>query len=147
MGIVHECTETIDGITYTTHTLPATVGLSVMPRLVALLGDKILPLMFEAGVDGIEELFKDPKILAVFISNISERITQRRAEGEADPTDVLRDIMLKTEADKVRIGTTTVRGSVYQNFDDHFAGNYTHLLKVVGWLGQVNFVPPSAESP
>lgn len=144
MGVVRKHTTEIDGITYETTTLPATVGLSVFPRLVALLGDKILPLVFEVGGEGLEALFKDSKVIGVLISNIAERATSKMAEGE-DPMSVLRDVLVKTTADKVRIGSTEVQGSVHKSFDSHFAGDYRHLIAVVGWVGGVNFMPASTE--
>lgn len=144
MGIVRNHETEIDGIAYKTTTLPASVGLSVMPRLVALLGDKILPLLFEVGGEGIEALFKDPKVIGTLISNIADRAATKMSAGE-DPMGVLRDLLLKTTADKVRVGSAEVEGSVYKSFDSHFAGDYRHLIAVVGWVGGVNFMPASTD--
>jgi len=150
MGIVKKQSTVIDGITYTTETLPAISGLVVIPRLVALFGREVLALLFglmgDAGVDedAIEALIADPKVLAAIVANVATNIAT--AQTKEDPTTVLRDVLRTTRADKVDIGATSpVEGSVYEWFDSHFSARYAHLMKVVGWVARVNFFGPSLE--
>lgn len=146
MGVVKEHSITIDGIYYTTKTLPAIQGLVVMPRLVNLVGYKTLALIFgayqEAGSEGATALFSDMTVTAAVIANIAKNLAEKRP-GDPDPTDVLKDALIDTTADKVDFGAGPVQGSVYEHFDEHFGANYMHLLKVVGWVGAVNFIGPS----
>ncbi len=139
MGYVKAHSKTIDGVTYTATTLPATQGLAIFPRLVALLGEQGVALLFGAGAESFGNMMEDPKVVGALVTHIAKGITN--AGGQ--PTDVLRDIMATCSADKCRMGDTEVQASVFEHFDEHFSGDYMHLLKVVGWIGQINFMKPS----
>ena len=136
MATTNEHTRQIDGVTYTTRTLPASQGLLILPRLMALFGEALIGLMFTTSEDEREHLLSDPKILGAVISQIAKHA------AENDGLLVLRDLLGATEADRVRVGDAEVPGSVHTHFDGHFAGRYRHLVEVALWVGTVNFAAP-----
>jgi hypothetical protein len=136
MSTTRTHTKTIDGTIYTTTTLPATDGLRIMPKLVALLGDSLVGLIFATDEKQRDGLMEDPKILAAIVTGIAT------TAAETDGLMVIKDLLRTTEADRVRIGDAEVPGSVHTHFDLHFAGRYKHLIEVAMWVGQVNFFAP-----
>lgn len=138
MATIREHTNTIDGIVYTTTTLPASDGLRIMPRLVALLGDALVGLIFATDEDQRDGLLEDPKILAAVVTGIATTA----AESEVGGLMVIKDLLRTTQADRVAIGDAEVPGSVHTHFDLHFAGRYKHLVEVAMWVGRVNFFAP-----
>jgi len=136
MGVIREHTQAIDGIAYTTQTMPASDGLKILPRLVALLGDSLTGLFFATSEEDRDKLLTNPKVLGAMISEIS------RAAAEDDGLLVLRDMLKSTSADLVRVGDAEIPASVHTHFDQHFAGRYRHLLEVCLWVGRVNFTNP-----
>ena len=134
MGTIKTHTTTIDGIQYTTKTFPAAEGLQLLPRLISLLGEQVLSL-FIAGRHDIEHLAETPEVLAAMLARIADN-------AKDGGLLVFRDLLRYTEADKVSIGDTQVPGSVFEHFDEHFAGRYGHLLKVCLWVARVSFSEP-----
>ncbi len=129
-------TKTIDGVTYTTRTLPASRGLVIMPKLLALFGEPVLKLMFTADADQRVELLQQPKIVAALLHGIATNAS------ETDGLLVVKDLFETTTADKVRIGDAEVEGSILSHFDGHFAGRYAHLAAVALWVATCNFIAP-----
>lgn len=129
-------TKVIDGISYTTTMLPARQGLAILPKLIALFGEPVLKLMFAADADQRAELIRDPKVMASILHSMAA------SASDGDGLLVIQDLFNATEADKVRIGDTTVSGNVAVHFDDHFAGKYGHLMNVALWVASVNFLGP-----
>lgn len=123
----------IDGITYTTETLPATEGLRILPKLVDLVGENGLALLMGTTDDQKDSLMANAEVTSSLMANVAARA------AENDGLLVLRDLMAKTRCDKIKIGDATIEGSVHENFDDHFAGRYLHLINVAIWVGRVSF--------
>lgn len=146
MGVVEDKTTKIDGINYTTTKFAATDGIIIAPMLVALLGEKLMALLFSIGGEGVEALHENPRVIGPILANIGLQIAKRRADGEENPAEVLKDMLQQTTCDAIRIGSTTVKGNVHEHFDTHFAGEYGHLIKVVAWVGSINFMKPSLGS-
>jgi hypothetical protein len=136
MATVKEHSRTIAGIHYTTKTLPASVGLVIMPKLMALFGEALVGLFFATDDESREALLEDPKVLAAVVSSIAEKA------AESNGLLVLKDLLVSTTADKVAVGDAEVPGSVHTHFDGHFAGRYRHLVEVALWVGQANFFAP-----
>ncbi len=134
MSTTKEHSKVINGITYTTKTLPASTGLVIVPRILALMGEKVAALMFAAS--DAEGLLEDPKIRGAIFANLAKNA------AETDGLLVLRDLLETTKCDKVKIGDVEVEGSVRDHFDDHFQGRYMHLIEVALWVAQVNFLGP-----
>jgi hypothetical protein len=143
MGLAkREQTTEIDGVRYTTRVLPAMEGINILPQLIALVGDKLMPIIFATGGEGLDSLREDPAVIGVILANIAAKAAKRQSLGE-DPMKVIKDILVSTRCNKVRLGDVTAEGSVYDHFDEHFAGDYAHMFSVVGWVGGVNFMPAS----
>jgi hypothetical protein len=126
----------IDGITYTTTTLPASEGLKIMPKLVALLGDSLVGLIFATDEAERDKLLEDPKVLGLLITSIA------RTAAEDNGLLVLKDLLQATTCKAIQIGDAVAEGALATYFDDHFAGRYKHLVEVAMWVGRVNFFGP-----
>jgi hypothetical protein len=136
MATLKEHTRDFSGTTYTTRTLPASKGLIIMPKLMALFGEALVGLFFATDEKARETLLEDPKILAAVIASIAEKA------AETDGLLVIKDLLIGTRADKVKVGDVEVEGSVHDHFDEHFSGRYRHLVEVAVWVGTCNFMAP-----
>lgn len=133
MTIVTEHKTTIDGVQYKIRTLPTTVGLVVLPKIIAMVGEPVVKLL-TTDDETREELFESPAVIAAVLMAMAKNA------AETDGLLVVKDLMAGLEADKVRIGEAEVAGSVEQHFDTHFAGRYKHLASVVMWLMSAHFI-------
>jgi hypothetical protein len=136
MATIQNHSKTIDGITYTTRTLPASKGLVILPKLTGLFGEALMGLFFATDEEDREELLQNPQVIAAAITTIAEKA------AASDGLLVIRDLLTSTEADLVRVGEAEVPGSVFTHFDGHFSGRYRHLVEVAFWVGSVNFAGP-----
>lgn len=135
MSIVTKHTKEIEGIAYTTTTLPASVGLVIAPKLLALLGEKVAALLFATHGEGsmVEELLQDPKVQGQILASIADKV------AATDGLLIVRDLLQTTECNQIKIGETHIQGSVADHFDSHFAGRYGHLFRVALWVARINF--------
>lgn len=136
MATIKEHTRDFSGTTYTTKTLAASRGLVIMPKLMALFGEALVGLFFATSDEDRETLLSDPKVLAAVISSIAEKA------AETDGLLVVKDLLIDTHADRVRVGDAEVPASVHAHFDHHFSGRYRHLVEVAIWVGSCNFMAP-----
>ncbi len=137
MSVVSDKTTIIDGKTYTTKTLPASEGLRLMPKIITLFGEKILALFVSTDEKQAEGLLKNPKVVAAMLVEMAEK-----AGESEDGWLVMKDLMKYTTCDKVQVGAVEGEGSVFKHFDDHFAGDYQHLLQVAMWVTHAGFTKP-----
>lgn len=103
----------IDGLVYTSTKLPTSLGLELWPRVTALLGAALTRSLVTSDAAGI-----DPGGLV--------RVAERAMRDGLVP--LVRDLLRKTQCGKLR--STGKDGDVLSDFDEHFAGDYGHLLKV-----------------
>ena len=136
MGTIKKHTTVLDGKPYTCETFPATEGLVIIPKLLALLGDDVANLIFSTDDAEIAELMGNTKVMAAMLMKISMRVS------ETDGLLVLRDLLQYTTCDKVQVGEAELTASVYERFDTHFAADYLHLIKVVQWVARASFASP-----
>ena len=138
MGLIKEHKTVIDGITYTTTTLDAGMGLVIMPKILAMMGERVAALIFatEGEEEATEELLSDPAVQGKIMAAIADKV------AETNGLLVVKDLLSTTVADKVSIGDTEVPGALAQHFDQHFAGRYGHLFRVALWVARVNFLTP-----
>jgi hypothetical protein len=141
MGVITSHTTVIDGIGYTTKTLPATEGLALLPRLIRLAGDKAMTLLMGVDSGDVDALLSEGEVVAALLVGMAER-----ASDDDDGWTIARQILKYTTADKVRIGEAEIPGSVAEHFDTHFAARYQHLLEVCVWAARVGFGGPSSVS-
>jgi hypothetical protein len=135
MSIVTTAEKTIGGTKYRTRILPATSGLVILPKVVALMGEPIIKLMTE-DEDMRAKMVENPAILAAILASMAKQA------AKDDGLLVVVELMEGVQADKVRIGDAEVDGSVAEHFDTHFAGRYKHLAEVAMWVMTVNFAAP-----
>lgn len=171
MGVVGERKTTIDGITYTTVTLPGREACWFLPRLYLLLTKEVVnlvlttifPALFPqeamaadgaatieeaqaritAAANTLGELFSSPGVLSATMAKMAEALvaSPEGLEGLAPR------LLATTRCDQIRIGNGTIAGDAEKlrtHFDGHFAGpRVYHLLKLLVWVIGVNFTPPS----
>ena len=130
-------TEVIDGKQYTTKTLPASEGLALMPILINMLGEQVANLILATNDEQQKELLKDPKIVSKALMAVAKQAAQ---EGGMM---AFKDLLRHTQCDAIRVGDTTIEGSVFDRFDSHFAGEYKHLFSVAWFVIRKNFIDPS----
>lgn len=136
MAQVQDHTTVIDGKTYTAKTFPALEGLVILPKLIALLGEDIANLVFATSEGQLDQLMNNPAVLTKMIVSIAEKAAQ------TDGLLVLHDLMKYVNCDQVKVGDAVVSASVYTKFNDHFAGDYLHMFKVVSWVARISFAKP-----
>ena len=141
-------TKTIDGIGYTTTTLPTSNGLRVMVKLVALFGETGLKVLFDVlGKEGLsdearEEILKSPAVIGKILGAVARSAADDGEDGGRGIM-VVKDLLIGTKADRVKIGDAEGRDeSVHMHFDTHFQGRFAHLASVAVWVGWCNFVAP-----
>jgi hypothetical protein len=103
----------IDGLVYTSTKLPASRGLELWPRVTALLGAALARAVVTGDGSGIG-------------ADAILRLAERAMTDGLLP--LVRDLLSKTDCSNV--GRTGKAGRVMDGFDDHFSGEYGHLLKV-----------------
>lgn len=141
MGAIKEHAEEIDGKLYRCKTFTASEGLVLFPRLVALLGEEMVNLVLATGDRQLADLLGDRKVVAAMMVKISERA------AEDDGLLVLREVLKHTvyvrrHQEPGAKAPVEVPESVYKTFDEHFAGDYMHLLNVCIWVGRASFGAP-----
>jgi len=105
----------IDGLMYTSSKLPATVGLDVWPRVLAMFGPPVVRAM----------ALGDDEMDLSALMGIAERASQ------SGVTLLIRDLLQRMDCGCLY--TSKKPGKVLSDFDEHFAGEYMHLLKVVAF--------------
>lgn len=103
----------IDGLVYTSRKLPTDLGLELWPRVTSLLGAALAKAAVTGDGVGLD---------ASAISRVAERAMR---DGLVP---LCRDLLSQTIVNKVNGGTEP--GRLADHFNEHFAGEYTHLLKV-----------------
>ena len=136
MGVIKEHTTVIDDKTYTCKTFPATEGLVILPKLIALLGQEVANLVFVTDDKQLDGLMEDPTVLGGVMVRISEKAI------ENDGLLQIKELLRYTACDKVQVGDAEIAASVYERFDTHFAGDYSHLFRVVTWVARMSFAAP-----
>ena len=103
----------IDGLTYTSTKWAASVGLELWPRLTALLGSAFTKGLATGDFDsvGLDAI--------VYVAD-------RAIKDSLIP--LVRDVLSRMSVDKLY--PLLQPGKVLEQFDEHFAGEYVHLLKV-----------------
>ena len=102
----------IDDLVYTSTKLPASVGLEVLVKL----GNIVAP-VFDSTDSSVSQAYT--QALLKFLEKLAE-------EGVSP---LLKTILTRTQCNK--LATTGAGGYVKDDFDEHFSGEYVHLLKVV----------------
>lgn len=116
----------IDGLMYTSTKLPATKGLELWPRLTTLLGaglTRAITTGDSGDLDGAALL----------------RVAERAVQDGLIP--IVRDLLASMQCGKLY--TSGQPGHVLDDFDEHFAGEYGHLLKVAAFAVAHNLRGPT----
>lgn len=138
--------EEIDGITYTSTKLAASVGLDVLPKLVALVGEDLVKI---GAMGKLEDVLGRPDVIAALIANIAERAVSSDLHG------IVRQLFSRLKANRLRTVGGADGGPVLPAFDEHFSGEYMHLFRVIAFVVKHNFAgftlgarsPLSSEAP
>lgn len=120
----------IDGVTYTSTKFPARTGLELLPRVTTLVGSGLLKLIATGDGDGVPI-----DRLAVAMVAIADRAMR---DGLVP---LVLDLLACTQCGAFRGGGD---GKITPDkFDEHFAGEYMHLLKVCALALAHNFRGPT----
>ena len=147
-GVVRgQKTRTIGDREYTTKPLPARIGLDIYARLVSYAGAEVVALLFALPAEKRDNTLASKgiqsQILHRFCTNAIASATDKEGNRTQErPMDLLWEMLANTECDKIQLGDTTVPGNVQKHFDEHFKGDYRHLIEVVEFVGEVNFAGP-----
>lgn len=118
--------KTIDGEQYTICLLPASQGWNLLIKILRFLGAPIgLGISNNLSVDmTVSDIFKE-----INIGKVIAELCSRLNEEEAD-------CIVKTLFSQVMVKN---KGNLSDVFEEHFAGRYLHMLKVVGASLEVNY--------
>jgi len=118
----------IDGIVYTSTKLPASVGLDVGPKVAALFG----PSITRALAVGEGALFR-----VDWLTPLMDRAIRD------DAMETVRTLLSRTKASRYVHMPGSKGGDLSPELDEHFAGEYPHLLKVCLLVLAHNFRGPT----
>ena len=138
MSIVAKHATVIGGHEYVTDTFPASEGLVLLPKLLALLGEDVARLVFSTSDEQQAQIFSSADLLAGILVKVSERAAAN------DGLLLVRDCFAHCRCTTGKIGEATVEidlGDV-RRFDAHFAGKYGHLFEVFAWIVRLSFGSP-----
>lgn len=113
----------IDGIMYTSEKLPASRGLEVWP-----VANRIIALVFASGQISIETV---------------TRALGRPSDVMGALQPIMKDLVSCIQCGKIRGEIGESDGPVAPYFDQHFAGEYDHLLRVCFFAMLHNFAGPT----
>ena len=117
----------IDGLMYTSSKLPASKGVQIWPQLISLFGEGLLESIATASTDD------------GFIASALVSVMKNIADEGVLP--IIRELMQRVQCNKLY--TSQKPGSVLSDFDEHFAGEYMHMLKVAGFALVHNLKGPT----
>ena len=140
MANIKTHTETVGDISYSCKTFPASEGLVLLPKIVSLIGDKVANLVFGVGEEGIASIMEDSAVMTTIMVRISERAEENN--GLLVVKDLLKYTTYKEILKDPNGSTHEMERSAYDEFDDHFAAKYMHLLQVAFWVGRASFGNP-----
>lgn len=115
----------IDGLRYTSTKLPALAGLDLWARLVAMFGTDMLRAFATGSLDGID---MDAIMRAAILAT------------QLGLSDLVRELLVNVEVNE--LGGVKSPGSVTDDIDAHFSGEYMHLLKVCQFAVAHNLLGP-----
>lgn len=128
---------TVAGRVYTTRLLPASEALVMLPKVVALLGNKIVELLFMSGEDDLATMFARPEVQAGILHNLSERAESKNG------LLLLRDLTRHTTLRTTSPDGTEAEIPLLDIYDDHFAGELMAAFHVAINAGRASFTKPS----
>ncbi len=123
----------IDGLLYTTTKLPCTKGLEVFQHLQAVLGP-VLPAVITGNFKGL-----DPRLASLVAENGIRH----------GMVAMVKDLLSSTVVNHLRSGGVLAEkgGNVRMHFDEHYSGEYPHLLRVCLFVLAHNFRGPTLGAP
>jgi hypothetical protein len=116
----------IDGLCYTSTKFAASTGLEIWPRITALLGAAFTRSIATGDMGGVT-------------ADVFVRVADRAMTDGLVP--LVRDLMQRLKVDV--LDGDTGGGDVLDQFDEHFAGEYGHLLRVCAFVIAHNLRGPT----
>jgi hypothetical protein len=128
------------GRDYKTTLLSARAGLVLMPKIIVLFGKSITTLLLSTDEKGLNKLLADGETLAAMLHTISTNAL----EGDGEGLLLLHEMMRHTTYRLTLAEGNVVDGSVYQDFDALFSGEYMDLFTVAIQIARASFAKPSS---
>jgi hypothetical protein len=124
---------TIDGVCYTSTKFAFTVGVELFPRITALVGNGVARAL--ATGQGLDEI--DIGEIAAAVVGVSERAMR---DGLMP---IVRDLLSRVQCGSLAPGLPVVGALTPAALDEHFAGEYIHVLKVCVFALAHNYRGPT----
>jgi len=128
---------TVNGRDYTTRLLPASDALVLMPKIVKLMGRQVFMIFMATSETGLAALLADRETLGSIIFTICENA------ADNDGLLLLREMMRYTTCKQIQLANSQIEASVFDNFDQHFAGDLLDLGTTAIHVGRASFTKPS----
>jgi hypothetical protein len=128
----------VGGREYKTTLLTARAGLVMMPKIIALFGREVTTLFLASGDEKAGALLKNPEVQAAMLDTVGKNA------ADNDGLLVLHELMRHTTYRATLAGGNEVDASVYECFDELFAGDYLVLFTVAMEVARASFVKPSS---
>lgn len=126
--------KTIDGVTYTTKTFPATKAIEIGARLARLVEVSSWAAFLEGEEEEVEVLLKNPAVI------LEALVGAAKSQSPAELAQLAKDVLEETEASNV--AESGEPGPMSAHFDVHFGGRISHLFDVLVWVLRVGFGVP-----
>lgn len=138
-GTQTQYSKKIDGQRYTTVLYPAGEGFNHLPYILDILSSP-------AGLtlDAIVGLAKslDPGKVSITGAQLRDAVESLSLHiADHGGADKIRDLLAHTTITVKSKGREVVTRQVSHDFDSCFQGRYSHMLKVLAWVLEVNFAP------
>ncbi len=125
----------VDGTTYTTRLMSATESLDMLPRLIRLLGRRLVHILLSTKSEELAVMLQDPEVIASMLATVAEN-------AKEEPLTIMRDLLRNTKFEK-QASENTVQASAFSEFDEHFSGHMMRLVMVSMQAARASFTRPS----
>lgn len=145
MGVIKTHDTVIGGKSYSTKPFDGVEALTMLPRLMAILPDRVANLLFKKETEEVEKLFEDEEVIRELGLDVVKYVADENLDLR-----VLRDLLKHTDctAGGYLDGEdgSAVKINMSEKFGTHFQNDYFHLFRVAWWVGLVSFTGPSTEN-
>jgi hypothetical protein len=132
-------TFTVSGKTYVTELMPATEALTVLPKLVMLLGRPTTTMLLSTDKEELDAAMKDMDVVAGMLHEASVNAV-KMGNGFL----LFHELTRRTVCKHVQMSNGIGEAPLYDAFDGHFAGELMEMFMVAMHVARASFTKPSA---
>jgi len=144
VGVIKTHDTVIGGKSYSTKPFDGVEALTMLPRLMAILPDRVANILFQKDTEKVEKLFENEEVIRELGLDVVKYVAD-----EGLDLRVLRDLLKNTDCTAggyLDGENDTVTINMSEKFGRHFQNDYFHLFRVAWWVGLVFFTGPSIEN-